>query len=261
MSITEAPSDRAARAAVERRSADSASTRTQRLSAVVVIAQALLIFVPLVVLGAAIEWPGSLDDPAEVALPRLLDNEAAVRVGYLAYLLYSVAFLPVAIIVHRWIRSRSALSSPTHVNVGMQIALGMAAASALARSIGIVRWLSAMLPMAEQWDVASTAERTVLAAQFTSLNNYGGTIGEVLGVSVFAAVWLAVTTVGRPSVRSRWISISGAVVSLLLLAPAVELAGVDAGPMVSVSSFSITVWLTAIGIAMFRSASTDTTTS
>lgn len=225
-----------------------------RWPAMLVAAQALLIFVPLAVLGAAIDWPGSLDDPAEIALPNLLDNEVAVRVGYLLYLLYSVLFLPVAIIVYRWMTDRAIAGRPATASLGMQIAVGMAVASALARSIGIVRWLSTMLPMAERWEVASEAERTVIPAQFTSLNDYGGTIGEVLGVSVFAAIWLAVTVFGRSSDRPRWIAASGAVVAVLLLAPAVELAGVDAGALVSVSSLAITVWLGVVAVAMFRSS-------
>ncbi|MFM8415977.1 MAG: hypothetical protein ACKOAT_00590, partial [Actinomycetota bacterium] len=54
--------------------------------------QGLLIFVPTVVLGAAVNWPESLSDPASIALPRLAENEGAVRFGYVAYLLYSVLF-------------------------------------------------------------------------------------------------------------------------------------------------------------------------
>ena len=56
------------------------------------IVQGLLIFIPTFVLGAAINWPDSLDDPASVALPRLLENEGAVRAGYFAYLIYSILF-------------------------------------------------------------------------------------------------------------------------------------------------------------------------
>jgi hypothetical protein len=44
------------------------------------------------VLGAAINWPDSLGDPASVDLPRLLENEVAVRIGYFSYLSYSVLF-------------------------------------------------------------------------------------------------------------------------------------------------------------------------
>ncbi|MFM8506037.1 MAG: hypothetical protein ACKOBB_13540 [Acidimicrobiaceae bacterium] len=51
------------------------------------LAQGLLLFIPLYVLGAAVNWPASLDDPASIALPRLAENEGAVRFGYFSYLL------------------------------------------------------------------------------------------------------------------------------------------------------------------------------
>jgi hypothetical protein len=72
-------------------------TGSRRLTAGLLTIEGLLIFVPLAVLGGAIGWPASLGDPAAVALPRLLENEGAVRFGYLVYLAYSVLFLPVAI--------------------------------------------------------------------------------------------------------------------------------------------------------------------
>ncbi len=71
--------------------------RTRRVAAALLAVQGLLMFVPLTVLGSAIGWPASLGDPAAVALPRLLENEGAVRLGYTVYLAYSVLFLPVAI--------------------------------------------------------------------------------------------------------------------------------------------------------------------
>ena len=63
-----------------------------RLTGVVSLVQGLLIFIPTIVLGQAIGWPASLGDPASVALPRLLQQESAVRLGYSAYLVYSMLF-------------------------------------------------------------------------------------------------------------------------------------------------------------------------
>lgn len=232
--------------------AQAVDATTTRRSALLVIIQALLLIAPIVILGSAIEWPASLDDPAEIALPRLAQNAAWVRLGYLIYLVYSVLFLPVAVIVARWLNGGGAWLSSTR----MQVIVGLAATSALARAIGIIRWLSAMLPMAEQWGSANPAEQTILALQFEAVNNYGGAIGEILGVSILAAAWLAVTATGTWGDEShRWLKRSGVVVALLLLGPAVELLGVDAGPIVAVSSTGITFWLVAVGVAMFRSAS------
>jgi len=61
------------------------------------LVQGLLLLVPTAVLGVAIGWPESLGDPAEVALPRLLAEETAVRAGYLSYLLFSILFVAAAL--------------------------------------------------------------------------------------------------------------------------------------------------------------------
>jgi hypothetical protein len=52
------------------------------IQGLITIIVSLLIFVPLLVLGVAIGWPGSLRGPADAALPRLLDHEFATRLGY-----------------------------------------------------------------------------------------------------------------------------------------------------------------------------------
>ncbi|MBH0775533.1 DUF4386 family protein [Nocardia bovistercoris] len=217
--------------------------RTRGLLTIVV---SLLVFVPLLVLGAAIGWPGSLGDPAEVALPRLLDHESATRLGYLAYLTYSVAFFPVAVSISMWRRETSA-----NLTCALGIAIGAAAVSALARGIGITRWLSAAFPLAERWQHStSEATREALAVQFETLDDFAGAIGETLGVSIFAAVWLGATIAG-PGLP-RWARITGALTLVALAAPAIELAGVDAEASVSLSSTAITIWLFAVGVAMMR---------
>ena len=57
-------------------SPETARTGLARWAGSMSILQGLLLFIPLTVLGAAIDWPGSLSDPADIALPRLLENEA-----------------------------------------------------------------------------------------------------------------------------------------------------------------------------------------
>lgn len=220
---------------------------TDRLRGLIVLGESLLIFVPLIVLGAAIGWPASLDDPAEIALPRLLDNEVAVRVGYLTYLAYSVLFLPVAVVAGEWLTAGSSRST------ALRVAVGMAVASAALRAIGIVRWLSTMFPLAERWEEASSdTVRDALAVQFETVNDFGGAIGENLGVSLFAAGWLVATTIAARGARPRWILIVTAVVAGLLALPLIELAGVDSGPAVTISSTAINLWLLATGVAMLR---------
>ena len=185
-----------------------------RLAAAVLILEALLLFAPMAVLGAAIEWPASLDWPAAELLPRLLANEAAVRQGYLLYLAYSLLFWPVALLTAD-VAAGGAERGPL-----LRLALGFAAVSTLARAIGILRWLTVMPGLAAAY-ASGGADQAAIAAIYTALNSYGGGIGELLGVSLFAALALAALSIpvfGGPdlmpvaaavSLLSLWMLVAG----------------------------------------------------
>jgi len=208
------------------------------------ILQGLLIFVPMIVLGAAINWPESLSDPASIALPRLLENEDAVRLGYVTYLLYSVLFAVTIIALLRYVKSRHA------IGLGSLIA-GFAIASTVARCIGIIRWLVPAPALAEAWAATSDeTERTAIAVVFDSLNSYGGTIGEVLGVSIFAAISIGLLSIA--ALRSRafpvWIGVFGLVAALAVLATAIELLGADASSLIFFGTTLVQLWFLATGL-------------
>jgi hypothetical protein len=67
-----------------------------RATVVLLIVEFLLIFAPQIILGAAINWPASLDEPAGVNLPLILEQYPAMMSGYAFYLVYSLLFWPVA---------------------------------------------------------------------------------------------------------------------------------------------------------------------
>ena len=209
------------------------------------ILQGLLIFVPTIVLGAAIEWPDSLDDPASIALPRLLENEGAVRAGYFAYLVYSILFLI----------SIALLSQVVFGNNGgilMRIIIALAVASALARTIGIVRWLAPMYDLADIWDVASTEEqRYSIGVTFEALNSYGGTIGEILGVSIFAAIAILLLSLGNLKEKTlpSWISVFGLIASIGLFWTSTEILGIDPGSnAIFLGTTIVQFWFLFVGI-------------
>lgn len=225
---------------------------SNRRRGIIVASQGLALLLPLLILGAAIDWPASLDDPAAISLPRIANNEGAVRLGYLIYLAYSLMFLPTAVVITRWLHRTSA-AHPV-----VLIAVGMATASAAMRTIGIVRWLGAMLPMAQRWQDADAATRVVLEAQFQTLNDFGGAIGELLGVSLFATAWLAVTVLGRTgSAPPRWIVVSGCVTAFFLWLPLTELGGLEIDISITLSGVASTAWLVAVGVAIARSPAPD----
>lgn len=210
----------------------------------VCIAQGLLIFVPMIVLGAAINWPQSLSDPASIALPRLIENEGAVRLGYFAYLVYSILFAVTMILLLLYARSRQAIALSSMI-------AGFAIASTVARSIGIVRWLVPAPALAEAYAAApSESERVAIAVVFDSLNSFGGTIGEVLGVSIFAA--LAIGTLSVTALKARalpiWIGVFGLIAAIAILGTAVELLGVDASSLIFFGTTIVQLWFLATGL-------------
>jgi hypothetical protein len=208
------------------------------------LVQGLLLLVPTAVLGAAIGWPESLGDPAQVALPRLLAEETAVRAGYLSYLLFSILFAVAVVLLAR-------LSTGASMRARMALIVGFAVVSTLARSIGIIRWLVPMPQLATAWEAAGTdQERFAISVAFDVLNAFGGTIGEVLGVSIFASIALLLLcgAAARDGLFPRWLTVFGSVSAVALLATTGDLFGVDPGPLVVVGTSMVQFWFMAVGL-------------
>ena len=207
------------------------------------IAQGLLIFVPTFVLGAAIGWPGSLSDPASIALPRLADNEGAVRFGYAAYLLYSVLFAVTVTMLARLVEGDMAKGV-------RRLVVGFAIASVVARSIGIIRWLAPMPELADAYTSATDdGQRFAIERIYDMLNSFGGTIGEALGVGLFAAISIGLLSIGllRSSAIPRWIGVWAVISAVALAIGSVELLGVDPGPLLTITVTIAQLWFLATG--------------
>ena len=217
------------------------------------ILQGLLIFVPTFVLGAAINWPDSLDYPASQLLPELIEQEGAVRFGYIAYLIYSILF-----VVSMFMLTK--LSSGKAMAAMFGIILAFAVASTTARSIGIVRWLVPMSQIAESWNsAANDQERYAISVTYDSLNLFGGTVGEMLGVSIFAALsLLAISIAFLRDGLPKWIGIFGLVSVAALLATTTELMGFEPDTFVLVfGTTAIQLWFLAVGLWLLVKAASS----
>ncbi|MEV6520690.1 DUF4386 family protein [Longispora sp. NPDC051575] len=216
---------------------------TVRRSAAILFAfEALIIAVPLVVLGRAVNWPQGLGDPASVILPLVAANEPGLRTGYLVYLGYSLLFLPV-IAVAVTVGGRA-------TGTAARLAVLLAGLSSLARGIGILRWLTAMPTLAESW--ADPALRPTIALQYQVLNDFGGGIGELLGVAAFGAAAVGCATAALRATVPTWLTWTGAGATLLAGLPLVELGGVDAGPLTSLGVTAVAVWLLGLAAVTVR---------
>jgi Domain of unknown function (DUF4386) len=216
------------------------------------VAESLLIFVPLSVLGSAINWPKSLADPADKILPLLVQNAPAVRFGYLVYLVYSILFWVVALLTIR------VLNDEETDSISLRIATGFGIASAVARCLGIIRWLVAMPALATLYTDPniSTATRESIAVVYLALNDYAGSVGELLGVSLFAGLWLAIVSfkILETRILPRWLGFLGLISATILGIQLAKLFGVNLGAFISISVSVLHLWFLAMGIVLIVSA-------
>lgn len=211
---------------------------------VLLIIEGLLAFVPVLVLGAAIGWPASLDQPAAVQLAAIAAKPQAVAAGYGVYLLYSLLVLPVLVGVAALAFGR--LDHACALGV-----VGFAAMSALARAIGILRWLTVMpaLANARQADPAGGAS---IERLFDAINAYGGGIGELLGVSLCMAFAMGLLGVGAwrtaaASALPRMFTVSAVVVAALLAGLALPAVGIAVEVPMALAVSALSLWMLALG--------------
>jgi Domain of unknown function (DUF4386) len=211
------------------------------------IFDALLSIVPVVILGAAIGWPASLGKPAAEQLSAIYANAGAVTLGYSIYLLYSILIAPVMIGLTRRVFGNLSDALPATV-------VAFAVLSTLARSIGILRWLTVM-PVLATLHAASRAtneatKREQIELVFSALTTYGGGIGEILGVSLFMAISVATLCVGTllKGGMPTWLSISGFASAGLIGALAAPTFGAPNLVPVALAVSVLSAWMLAVGI-------------
>lgn len=207
------------------------------------IAEALLSFAPLAILAPAIGWPASLGNPAAQQLQAIAATPGAVTAGYGLYLLYSILVAPVMIGLAA--RLTGGLASPLGATVA-----AFAALSALARSIGILRWLTVMPTLAVAHGAADPAGRAQIELVFNAVTQYGGGIGEVLGVSLFMAAALGTLCVGAwlRGGMPRWLAGLGLLSAVLLAGLALPVFGGPKLVPVAAAVSLLSVWMLAAGV-------------
>ena len=235
--------------AAERRPLEtSASTNgaTRGLGALL-IADALLSFAPLAILGPAIGWPASLGRPAAEQLAAIHANAGMVALGYGVYLLYSILVAPVMIGLAA--KVFGGLQRPVAATVA-----AFGALSALARAIGILRWLTVMPALATAHAVADPATRGQIELVFTAVTAYGGGIGEVLGVALFMALALGTLCVAalRSGGMPRGLAGLGLASTALLAGLLLPVFGAAGVVPVAAAVSLLSVWMLAAGVWALR---------
>lgn len=221
-----------------------------RIAVIFLIFEAALLFLPLIILGQSINWPASLSEPASINLPLILEQYGNMMTGYTIYLVYSLLFWPVA-----YLAGRVIVEGEIN-NVLFQIANAFAALSAIARSLGIVRWLFAMPVLAELYvdPNATAADKENISMLYEMLNAYAGGIGESLGVSLFAVIWLVLICLLIMQ-NKKWpncLGYFGFIAAVALLSNLAEVIGIDMGAMITISVVLLHLWMLATAIVFWR---------
>lgn len=230
----------------------TATTQTpalRRLAAGLLTAQFVGMWGAFFILAAAINWPASLDEPAGVILPLILQQSGPVFAGYLAYFLHALLLVPLAVVLHQTLRL-----SP--VAGGIAVAFGVLAG--FAKMLGIIRWLVLMPGLAMTWTDPATTEttRAALAALFDAFNAYSGGVGELMGVGLFAGVWTVLLSLAllRLDPLARSLGYAGLAAAVLLFATLPSVVGLSSPLLLTLSGIFWQVWTLGLAIWHLRRA-------
>jgi hypothetical protein len=221
-----------------------------RAAGAMLIAQFVLMFAALFILGGAINWPASLDEPAAVNLPLIVEQAGAVALGYSSYFVSALLLAPIALLL-------TYLGRAGRAQATLLVAAGLGVLASFAKLLGISRWL-VMMPLLGQAYVdpsASEAARTAIGVTYDAFNNYAGGVGEIVGVSLLSGLWtLLVSSVllREGSLAPRWMGWLGLISGVLLLVGVAGAFGVDLGPILIIQGLAWQLWLLILGILLLR---------
>ncbi len=209
--------------------------------------QAGLFLVPLIVLGYAIGWPASLRLPAEKALLLIAREAAAVQIGYWAYLVTSLAMIPLAVALRAYAHSQGVRG----LMVDTAALLGTAAG--VFKMLGIVRWLTAIPALAELYgSTKDPVTKAAIEVSYILLNGYAGAVGELLGVQLVNGVWLILTGIIIFTCGLRWTGIVGTAIGALLVATCARTFLPQAAMLQALGPPLALFWFPMLAIAVWR---------
>ena len=180
----------------------------RKLTAILLIAAAVLANAAFTALGAVFNYPDILKEPAADILVAFRESQAAVTGWFAVLALSSALFAPIAIGVGRLSDRRA-----------MRIAVPVGIAAAVVQVIGLSRW--PLLVPGYAADAASGDQVVADAAMqsfVTAHHILGNLIGESFGY-LFTAAWtLLVLRALSGVIAGRWFTALGGVGAVLILA-------------------------------------------
>lgn len=210
------------------------------------LAQTVVFLIPMIVLGQAIGWPGSLRLPPAEVFDLIRGAPLAVTIGYGAYLLVSLALIPLAVAMRAYVARQGA------GGVLSDAAMALGVAAGVLKMLGIVRWLVAMPALAALHAGGDPATRAMVEVAYVALNGYAGAVGELLGVQLVSGLWLALTGVLLARIGHRWIGLAGLGVGALFVLVAGRIVVPELATLQMVAVPLALLWFVGLAIVLAR---------
>lgn len=220
------------------------------------IAGAVLLFIPYTILTITFDYPDILRQEAGVVLTRFQAGGASLIWTWLAFALVGLPLIPAYSRLGQWLETNSSVDTST-----VHWATTIGVVGLVVQMVGLLRW-TFVVPVLARTFVAATNDATREACRiaFIAIHQYGGVVlGEHLG-QLFTIIWTVVLTgtLGQAGVLKRgWVVLGYGSSAIYLLAQAELLATVFPGfPVWDLAGFLGStlwlVWLIGVGVVLTR---------
>ena len=234
----------------------STSQKSPSAIGLLLIAGAILLFIPYTVLTITFDYPDILRQEADVVLTRFQAGGAGLIWTWLALALVGLPLVPAYIRLGQWLETNSTGDTPS-----VRWATTIGVVGLVVQMVGLLRW-PFVVPVLARTFVTATNEATREACRiaFITIHQYGGVVlGEHLG-QLFTIIWTVALTgaLGRAGVlKHGWVVLGQAASVIYLLAQAELLATVLPGlPVWNLAGFLGStlwlIWLIGVGLVLIR---------
>ena len=144
------------------------------LSIFLLVAEAVTVTIPVIILGAKFDFPDILRQPASKAFELFQANQSSVILGYYIFLISSLIYIPLSYSL------KETLFKPD-LKPLLGLLTGLGITTAIFQAIGFVRWIFVMPFLTERYFIDPQSKNTITLI-YDFVNRYGGmSIGEHLG--------------------------------------------------------------------------------
>jgi hypothetical protein len=226
-----------------------------KLTALLLILEFILVSVPFFVLQAVFDFPDILRQPADTALRLFSQNSSTIIPTYYAFMLSGVLLIPLSVLV-RQVLVRHNSSDSTLLNLATVFGI----VTGIVQFLGFVRWPFMIPHLAETYlnPASSAATREAAVVVYESFNRYAGVaVGEHMGW-LFLSLWTVLIAIAM--LRSRqfkpWAGQAGIVIGIGILVSSLEQFGGSLAPFFGtinlLANVMWTFWLLVLAVFLLR---------